>query len=167
MDVGRMIDHIQNVNTRQFDNFSKGKTSIKLFHPPGGEDHIQLGWNFNDNEEKKLKPKQNYHKNDYIQQKEYYKGYHINRYVDDSSLTLKFQKAEMKDNNKENDSSKKSFSKEDKKINQKNENVYEEKEKDKNSVKNEDKEIEKNIKDKDKIEDITKGGKILVFDFCK
>ena len=50
MDRGRMIDHAQNVNAKNFDNFAKGKTSIKLFHPPGGEDHLQLGWDYNEPE---------------------------------------------------------------------------------------------------------------------
>ena len=65
MDRGRMIDHTQNVNARQFDNFSKGKTSIKLFHPPGGEDHIQFGWDYNEPEELVLKLRK-VHKNLYM-----------------------------------------------------------------------------------------------------
>ena len=57
MDRGRMIDHAQNVNAKNFDNFAKGKTSIKLFHPPGGEDHLQLGWDYNEPEEINIKTK--------------------------------------------------------------------------------------------------------------
>ena len=43
MDRGRMIDHIQNMNTMQIDSFRKtGKRSTRVIHPPGGEDHWNL-----------------------------------------------------------------------------------------------------------------------------
>lgn len=48
MDKGRQIDNIQNKNARLFDKFEKnGKTSTKITHPPGGEDHISLSWETN------------------------------------------------------------------------------------------------------------------------
>ena len=47
MDRGRQIDNIQNVNARFIDQFGKsGKTSTRIIHPPGGEDHFSLGWGF-------------------------------------------------------------------------------------------------------------------------
>ena len=53
MDKGRQIDKIQNVNARLFDTFDKnGKTSTKIMHPPGGEDHISLSWEIEDPEPK-------------------------------------------------------------------------------------------------------------------
>ena len=56
MDRGRMIDHIQNVNAMQIDSFRKtGKTSTRVIHPPGGEDHWNLGWGFEEPEPPKPK----------------------------------------------------------------------------------------------------------------
>ena len=53
MDRGRQIDNIQNTNARFFDNYGKiGKTSTKITHPPGGEDHISLSWGTNEPEPK-------------------------------------------------------------------------------------------------------------------
>ena len=53
MDRGRQIDNIQNTNARFFDNYGKsGKTSTKITHPPGGEDHISLSWGTNEPEQK-------------------------------------------------------------------------------------------------------------------
>ncbi len=47
MDRGRQIDNIQNINARYFDQFGTcGKTSTKITHPPGGEDHFSLGWEY-------------------------------------------------------------------------------------------------------------------------
>ena len=47
MDRGRQIDNIQNTNARFIDQFGKcGKTSTKITHPPGGEDHFSLGWGY-------------------------------------------------------------------------------------------------------------------------
>ena len=47
MDKGRQIDNIQNVNARFIDQFGKcGKTSTRIIHPPGGEDHFSLGWGY-------------------------------------------------------------------------------------------------------------------------
>ncbi len=47
MDRGRQIDNIQNKNARFIDQFGKcGKTSTKITHPPGGEDHFSLGWGY-------------------------------------------------------------------------------------------------------------------------
>ena len=43
MDRERMIDHIQNMNSMQIDSFGKtGKTSTRVIHPPGSEDHCNL-----------------------------------------------------------------------------------------------------------------------------
>ena len=82
MDRGRMIDHTQNVNARNFDNFAKGKTSIKLFHPPGGEDHLQLGWDYDEPEDLNIKNKNQPKKPVYepafvMPKKEYTKSYHV------------------------------------------------------------------------------------------
>ena len=56
MDRGRMIDHIQNVNAMQIDSFRKtGKTSTRVIHPPGGEDHWNLAWGFDEPEPPKPK----------------------------------------------------------------------------------------------------------------
>ena len=47
MDRGRQIDNIQNTNARFIDQFGKcGKTSTRVIHPPGGEDHFSLGWGY-------------------------------------------------------------------------------------------------------------------------
>ena len=47
MDRGRQIDNIQNANARFIDQFGKcGKTSTRVIHPPGGEDHFSLGWGY-------------------------------------------------------------------------------------------------------------------------
>ena len=47
MDRGRQIDNIQNTNARFLDQFGKcGKTSTRVIHPPGGEDHFSLGWGY-------------------------------------------------------------------------------------------------------------------------
>ena len=49
MDRGRQIDNIQNTNARFLDQFGKcGKTSIRVIHPPGGEDHFSLGWGYDE-----------------------------------------------------------------------------------------------------------------------
>ena len=54
MDRGRQIDNIQNVNAVHIDQFGKsGKTSTRVTHPPGGEDHFSLGWG---NEPEQPKP---------------------------------------------------------------------------------------------------------------
>ena len=51
MDRGRQIDNIQNTNARYIDQFGKsGRTSTKITHPPGGEDHISLSWQTNEPE---------------------------------------------------------------------------------------------------------------------
>ena len=56
MDRGRMIDHIQNVNAMNIDSFRKtGKTSTRVIHPPGGEDHWNLAWGFEEPEPQKPK----------------------------------------------------------------------------------------------------------------
>ena len=163
-----MIDHIQNVNTRQYDNFSKGKTSIKLFHPPGGESHIQLGWDYNEPEELDIKTKKTPKKPIYepsfeMPQKEYIKSYHVNKYLkeeenDDSKIKkYKLQK-------------KKSFSNEQQKISPKTKNnntkkvlneIKEIKEFEEEKTKNSNK---KPNKDED---DLTKGGRVMVFNFCQ
>ena len=47
MDRGRQIDNIQNVNAVHIDQFGRsGKTSTRVTHPPGGEDHFSLGWGY-------------------------------------------------------------------------------------------------------------------------
>ena len=51
MDKGRQIDNIQNTNACFYDKFAKnGKTSTRITHPPGGEDHISLSWQTNEPE---------------------------------------------------------------------------------------------------------------------
>ena len=56
MDKGRQIDNIQNINARFIDQFVKsGKTSTRITHPPGGEDHFTLGWGYEE-----PKPKYNF-----------------------------------------------------------------------------------------------------------
>ena len=97
MDRGRMIDHVQNVNAKNFDNFAKGKTSIKLFHPPGGEDHLQLGWDYDEPEELNIKKKQEPKKPKYehkydMQKKEYTKKNNINKYLDKKKKKKKINK---------------------------------------------------------------------------
>ena len=53
MDRGRQIDNIQNTNARFIDQFGKcGKTSTRITHPPGGEDHFSLGWGYEEAEPK-------------------------------------------------------------------------------------------------------------------
>ena len=67
MDRGRQIDNIQNTNARFFDNYGKsGKTSTKITHPPGGEDHISLSWGTNEPE-----PKNTYGKKRFEQSNNY------------------------------------------------------------------------------------------------
>ena len=162
-----MIDHIQNVNTRQYDNFAKGKTSIRLFHPPGGETHIQLGWDYDEPEELDIKTKKTPKKPVYepafvMPKQEYTKSYHVNKYIKEENETeeekIKRYKLQKK----------KSFSNEQQKIKSNTKNVNTkialneikevneiEEEKKKNSSK-------KPNKDED---DLTKGGRIMVFDF--
>ncbi len=169
MDKGRMIDHIQNVNTRQYDNFAKGKTSIKLFHPPGGEDHIQLGWDYNEPEELDIKTKKTPKKPVYepafvMPKKEYTKGgYHVNRYINDEVETdeQKVKKYKLQ--------KRKSLSNEQLKIKPTTTNehaktalneIKEVKEIEEEKAKNNNK---KPNKDED---DLTKGGRIMVFNFC-
>ncbi len=51
MDKGRQIDRNQNINAQYYDKFrSNGKTSTKIMHPPGGESHINLSWEINEQE---------------------------------------------------------------------------------------------------------------------
>ena len=53
MDKGRQIDNIQNTNARFIDQFGKsGKTSTRITHPPGGEDHFTLGWGYEEPKQK-------------------------------------------------------------------------------------------------------------------
>ena len=167
MDRGRMIDHAQNVNAKNFDNFAKGKTSIKLFHPPGGEDHLQLGWDYNEPEEINIKTKKNPKKPVYepafvIPKKEYTKSYHVNKYIDDEeNEEEKIKKYKIQ--------KKKSFSNEQQKIKQntKSQNT--------NKVLNQIKEVKEfeeeqmnNIKKQNKDEDdLTKGGRIMIFNMGK
>ena len=168
MDKGRMIDHIQNVNTRQYDNFANGKPSIRLFHPPGGEDHIQLGWDYNEPEELDIKTKKKPEKPVYepafvMPKKEYSKCYHVNKYVNDQELneeqkvkqyklqkrkSLSGEQIKIKENTK-NKNTKTA-------INEIKEVKEIEEEKKKNTTK-------KPNKDED---DITKGGRVMVFNFC-
>ena len=167
MDRGRMIDHAQNVNAKNFDNFAKGKTSIKLFHPPGGEDHLQLGWDYNEPEEINIKTKKTPKKPVYepafvMPKKEYTKSYHVNKYIDDEEN----EKEKIK---KYKIQKKKSFSNEQQKIKQntKSQNT--------NKVLNQIKEVKEfeeeqmnNIKKQNKDEDdLTKGGRIMIFNMGK
>ena len=168
MDKGRKIDHIQNVNTRQYDNFAKGKTSIKLFHPPGGEDHIQFGWDYNEPEELDIKTKKNPIKPKYdpafvMPKKEYSKGYHVNKYISEE------EENEEEKIKKYKYQKKKSFSNEQQKIKPNTTNINtktalneikEVKELEEEKIKNSNKNPNK---DED---DLTKGGRIMVFNFC-
>ena len=162
-----MIDHAQNVNAKNFDNFAKGKTSIKLFRPPGGEDHLQLGWDYNEPEEINIKTKKTPKKPVYepafvMPKKEYTKSYHVNKYIDDEEN----EKEKIK---KYKIQKKKSFSNEQQKIKQntKSQNT--------NKVLNQIKEVKefeeeqmKNIKKQNKDEDdLTKGGRIMIFNMGK
>ena len=164
MDRGRMIDHVQNVNAKNFDNFSKGKTSIKLFHPPGGEDHLQLGWDYNEPEELNNKDKQEIKKHVYepafvMPKKEYTKSYHVNKYI-------------VEEDEKEKINTKKSFNNEQQKIKSdtNNENTKKEKEEIKEVIKCKEVKKKDNIKpiNKEKEEDDpTKGGRIMIFNMGK
>ena len=41
MEPGRLIDKNQNINATKIDEYNKtGKTSTRISHPPGGEDHL-------------------------------------------------------------------------------------------------------------------------------
>ena len=166
MDRGRMIDHAQNVNAKNFDNFAKGKTSIKLFHPPGGETHFKLGWDYDEPEELNIKTKKNPKKPVYepafvMPKKEYTKSYHVNKYLVEEDEEEKIKKYKLQ--------KKKSFSNEQQKIkpNTKSQNtktaLNEIKE-----VKEFEEEQKKNIKKQNKDEDdLTKGGRIMVFNMGK
>ena len=162
-----MIDHIQNVNTRQYDNFAKGKTSIRLFHPPGGETHIQLGWDYDEPEELDIKTKKNPKKLVYepafvMPKQEYTKSYHVNKYLKEENETdeekvkrYKLQKKKSFSNEQQKikhttkDVNTKTALNEIKEVNE----IEEEKKKNSNKKPN---------KDED---DLTKGGRIMVFDF--
>ena len=167
MDRGRMIDHAQNVNAKNFDNFAKGKTSIKLFHPPGGEDHLQLGWDYDEPEDLNIKNKNQPKKPVYepafvMPKKEYTKSYHVNKYIVDENEEEKIKKYKLQ--------KKKSFSNEQQRIKPNTENINTKK------VMNEIKEVieyeeeqKKNIKkqsNKDE-DDLTKGGRIMIFNMGK
>ena len=167
MDRGRMIDHAQNVNAKNFDNFAKGKTSIKLFHPPGGEDHLQLGWDYDEQEDLNIKNKNQPKKPVYepafvMQKKEYTKSYHVNKYIVDENEEEKIKKYKLQ--------KKKSFSNEQQRIKPNTKNINTKK------VMNEIKEVieyeeeqKKNIKkpsNKDE-DDLTKGGRIMIFNMGK
>ena len=162
-----MIDHAQNVNAKNFDNFAKGKTSIKLFHPPGGEDHLQLGWDYNEPEEINIKTKKTPKKPVYepafvMPKKEYTKSYHVNKYIDDEEN----EKEKIK---KYKIQKKKSFSNEQQKIKQNTKSQNTKK------VLNQIKEVKEfeeeqmnNIKKQNKDEDdLTKGGRIMIFNMGK
>ena len=167
MDRGRMIDHAQNVNAKNFDNFAKGKTSIKLFHPPGGEDHLQLGWDYDEPEDLNIKNKNQPKKSVYepafvMPKKEYTKSYHVNKYIVDENEEEKIKKYKLQ--------KKKSFSNEQQRIKPNTKNINTKK------VMNEIKEVieyeeeqKKNIKkpsNKDE-DDLTKGGRIMIFNMGK
>ena len=167
MDRGRMIDHVQNVNAKNFDNFAKGKTSIKLFHPPGGEDHLQLGWDYNEPEEINIKTKKTPKKPVYepafvMPKKEYTKSYHFNKYLVEEDETEKIKKYKLQ--------KKKSFSNEQQKIkpNTKNQNTKKviEEIKEVAEYQEEQKKIKKKQDNKDE-DDLTKGGRIMVFNMGK
>ena len=167
MDRGRMIDHAQNVNAKNFDNFAKGKTSIKLFHPPGGEDHLQLGWDYNEPEElnikKKKEPKKPVYEPAFVMpKKEYTKSYHVNKYLVEEDEEEKIKKYKLQ--------KKKSFSNEQQKIkpNTKNENTKKaiEEIKEVAEFEEEQKKANKNKTNKDE-DDLTKGGRIMVFNMGK
>ena len=167
MDRGRMIDHTQNVNARNFDNFAKGKTSIKLFHPPGGEDHLQLGWDYDEPEELNIKKKQEPKKPRYepafvMPKKEYTKSYHVNKYILEEDEAEKIKKYKLQ--------KKKSFSNEQQKIkpNTKNENTKKAIEEIKEVIEYEEEQKKTNIKPLNKDEDdLTKGGRIMIFNMGK
>ena len=167
MDRGRMIDHTQNVNARNFDNFAKGKTSIKLFHPPGGEDHLQLGWDYDEPEELNIKKKQEPKKPRYepafvMPKKEYTKSYHVNKYIVEEYEAEKIKKYKLQ--------KKKSFSNEQQKIkpNTKNENTKKAIEEIKEVIEYEEEQKKTNIKPLNKNEDdLTKGGRIMIFNMGK
>jgi hypothetical protein len=162
-----MIDHTQNVNARNFDNFAKGKTSIKLFHPPGGEDHLQLGWDYDEPEELNIKKKQEPKKPRYepafvMPKKEYTKSYHANKYIVDEDEAEKIKKYKLQ--------KKKSFSNEQQKIkpNTKNENTKKAIEEIKEVIEYEEEQKKTNIKPLNKDEDdLTKGGRIMIFNMGK
>ena len=162
-----MIDHAQNVNAKNFDNFAKGKTSIKLFHPPGGEDHLQLGWDYDEPEDLNIKnknqPKKPVYEPAFVKpKKEYTKSYHVNKYIVDENEEEKIKKYKLQ--------KKKSFSNEQQRIKPNTKNVNTKK------VMNEIKEVieyeeeqKKNIKkqsNKDE-DDLTKGGRIMIFNMGK
>ena len=162
-----MIDHAQNVNAKNFDNFAKGKTSIKLFHPPGGEDHLQLGWDYDEPEDLNIKNKNQPKKPVYepafvMPKKEYTKSYHVNKYIVDENEEEKIKKYKLQ--------KKKSFSNEQQRIKPNTKNINTKK------VMNEIKEVieyeeeqKKNIKkqsNKDE-DDLTKGGRIMIFNMGK
>ena len=162
-----MIDHAQNVNAKNFDNFAKGKTSIKLFHPPGGEDHLQLGWDYDEPEDLNIKNKNQQKKPVYepafvMPKKEYTKSYHVNKYIVDENEEEKIKKYKLQ--------KKKSFSNEQQRIKPNTKNINTKK------VMNEIKEVieyeeeqKKNIKkpsNKDE-DDLTKGGRIMIFNMGK
>ena len=162
-----MLDHAQNVNAKNFDNFAKGKTSIKLFHPPGGEDHLQLGWDYDEPEDLNIKNKNQPKKPVYepalfMPKKEYTKSYHVNKYIVDENEEEKIKKYKLQ--------KKKSFSNEQQRIKPNTKNVNTKK------VMNEIKEVieyeeeqKKNIKkqsNKDE-DDLTKGGRIMIFNMGK
>ena len=169
MDKGRMIDHVQNVNAKQYDNFAKGKTSIRLFHPPGGETHFQLGWDYDEPEELDIKTKKAPKKPVYepafvMPKKEYTKGYHVNKYLNEEEVNEEEKIKQYKLQKK------KSFSNEQQKIKPSEKNtthtktvlneIKEVKEIEEEKMKNT---IKKPNKDED---DLTKGGRIMVFNFC-
>ena len=167
MDKGRMIDHVQNVNAKNFDNFAKGKTSIKLFHPPGGEDHLQLGWDCDEPEDLNIKTKKEPKKPVYepafvMPKKEYTKSYHVNKYLVEEDEAQKIKKYKLQ--------KKKSFSNEQQKIkpNTKNENTKKaiEEIKEVAEFEEEQKKTNKNKANKDE-DDLTKGGRIMVFNMGK
>ena len=167
MDRGRMIDHVQNVNAKNFDNFAKGKTSIKLFHPPGGETHFQLGWDYDEPEDLNIKSKKQpkipvYEPAFVTPKKEYTKSYHVNKYLVEEDEAEKIKKYKLQ--------KKKSFSNEQQKIKPNTTNVntkkaieeikevyeYEEEQKKNNKI--------QSNKDED---DLTKGGRIMIFNMGK
>ena len=97
-------------------------TSIRLFHPPGGESHIQLGWDYDEPEELNIKTKKNPKKPVYepafvMPKKEYTKGYHVNKYLNEDAETEeeKIKKYKLQ--------KKKSFSNEQQKIKPNTKNV--------------------------------------------
>ena len=163
-----MIDHAQNVNAKNFDNYAKGKPSIRLFHPPGGEDHLQLGWDYDEPEDLNIKNKKAPKKPIYepafvMPKKEYTKSYHVNKYiVDEEDEKEKIKKYKLQ--------KKKSFSNEQQKIkpNTKNENTKKAIEEIKEVIEYEEEQKKTNIKPLNKDEDdLTKGGRIMIFNMGK